>query len=343
LPINPFLVNSIYMEVEWKDMLNTAQTINECLKIKDTLLASDFFSTLQKQLIETQEIQQKKHLGAQLNAYKLTLKNLTDERIQLLQAELNKDTFAVFDPTLNLDNLPPSKPGVLHPITQTIQDIVTIFSKMGFDIQDGPQVLTQWENFDSVNVPEFHPARDLQDTFFLDAKDKEGRNYVMRTQATSNFAAYAKSHTPPFRTIFPSITFRNETIDATHEVNFHQFDMWLVDKNVSISDLIGLMNYFFREFFGSSDIKVRLRPSFYPFVQPGFDTDIFVPWLKGGVWLEVAGSGLIHRKVLEMNGINPDEWQGMAWGFGVDRLFMIKHNLNFISQVYSGNLTFLKV
>lgn len=329
------------MQSEWQNQLSQAATVNECLKVREEILASTHFTTLSTQLVSA-EIDEKKRLGAELNTLKQDLKTLVDARIKVIQEEQNKDTFASFDPSFSYSTTQPLPPGNLHPITQTIQEIQHIFQKMGFDTYDGSQVLTQWENFDSVNVPEFHPARDLQDTFFLDAEDPEGRKYVLRTQATSNFAEYAKTHQPPFRAIFPSITFRNETIDATHDVNFHQFDMWLVDKEVSISDLVGLMQYFFREFFGSADIEIRLRPSFYPFVQPGFDTEIFVPWLKGGTWLEVAGSGLIHRKVLELNGIDPNEWQGMAWGFGLDRLFMIKQNLNYISQLYSGNLKFLK-
>lgn len=326
----------------WHNELQKAQSINDCLKLKQTILDSEEFQKLQRELI-TASSAEKPILGAQLNSKKKSLSTAVDLRIQEIQTDLMRDTYADFDPSFAIPNsFPITRVGKLHPITETIIDIQAIFSRMGFDVFDGLQVTSQWNNFDSVNVPEFHPARDMQDTFFLDSHDKDGRNLVMRTQATANFAEYAKTHQPPFRVIFPSLTFRNETMDTTHDVNFHQFDMWLVDKNVSLSDLIGLSEYFFREFFQNDEVKVRYRPSFFPFVQPGVETDIFVPNSEGGKWLEVSGSGPIHRDVLRMNGLDPDVWSGIAWGFGIDRLFMIKQNLKFINQIYSGNLKFLQ-
>lgn len=330
------------MQKEWEELIKASTTVNQCLKIKEEILASAIFVSM-KQNIMSADTSQKKVLGAQLNQLKQTLQGLVDNRIQTIQQEQLKDEFAVFDPSfVSKDKISHYTIGVAHPITATIQEIVSIFSRMGFDVFEGEQAIRQWDNFDSVNVPEFHPARDLQDTFFLDHADIEGKKFVLKTQATANFAEYCKTHEPPFRAIFPSLTFRNETIDATHEVNFHQFDLWMVDKKVSISDLVGLARYFFQEFFESDEIQVRFRPSFYPFVQPGFDMEIYVPWLRGGVWLEVAGAGPIHKKVFELNGIDPQKWQGIAWGFGVDRLFMIKHNINYISQLYTGNLKFLQ-
>lgn len=330
------------MNQEWEQAIAACTTVNQCLKIREEIINSKTFTDLKKDIAQAQP-ETKKLLGAQLNQLRQSVQQLIDAKIQVLQEEQLKDNFLTFDPTFTSSfKKAPYMPGAEHPVTATIQNIVSIFKRMGFDVFEGRQALTQWENFDSVNVPEFHPARDLQDTFFLDHYDSEGRNFVLKTQATANFASYCKTHKPPFRAIFPSLTFRNETIDATHEVNFHQFDLWMVDKKIAISDLIGLARYFFREFFESDEIEVRFRPSFYPFVQPGFDMEVYVPWLKGGVWLEVAGAGPIHKKVLELNNIDAEEWQGIAWGFGVDRLFMIKHNINYISQLYTGNLKFLQ-
>lgn len=221
---------------------------------------------------------------------------------------------------------------------------------MGFDVFDGPLVLDQWYNFTSVNTPDHHPARDMQDTFFLKQKDGDGNNYVMRTQVTSNITRYAKKHKPPFRVVFPGLTFRNENIDATHDVNFYQFDMWLVEKTTSISQLTTLIKQFFTEFFKKDDLVVRLRPSYFPFVNPGLEADISCPFCtkdgckvcKGVGWIEVCGAGPINRKVLQNCKIDPDQYQGIAFGFGLDRLAQLKLGITHESQFYNGGLRFIR-
>ncbi|NJK71833.1 MAG: hypothetical protein HC932_06415 [Thermales bacterium] len=159
-----------------------------------------------------------------------------------------------------------------------VEEIVDIFSKIGFDVFEGSLVESQWYNFTSVNTPDYHPARDMQDTFFLKQKDTEGYNFVMRTQVTASAVKYAKSHPAPFKVIFPGIVFRNENVDATHDINFTQFDMWIVDKKTNLAQLVGLIKKFFEEFFDGKNIKVRFRPSYFPFTQPSLEGDISCPF-----------------------------------------------------------------
>lgn len=328
------------MNSDFSQYFSDAKTVSQALKIKDELLSGEQMLEI-KEKIKTAIPEEKRTLGQKLNELRQKINLAGDEKIKQIQQEQEKDVFLDFDQTFFYKNRENTN-GLTHPITQTINEIKNIFQNMGFDIFDGAWAVEQFDNFTSVNTPAFHPARDMQDTFFLNLKNDEGENYVLRTQATSNFAKYAKENTPPFRVIFPSITFRNETIDATHDINFHQFDMWMIDKKISLADLVNVMKVFLRKFFNDPSLKVRIRPSFFPFVEPGLEIDVYLPWFKGGRWVEVGGAGLVHRNVLKTNNINPDEWQGMACGLGVDRLTMIKYELNNIGQFYNGNLKFLK-
>jgi phenylalanyl-tRNA synthetase alpha chain len=325
---------------DYTSFFSLAQTVTQCLEIREELLEKELSEIKEK--IASVPVEEKKILGAQLNSIRSAVQTACDEKIQSIQALLEKDTYSSYDPTFYSQQYTRVEKGQLHPITKTIDEIYAIFSQLGFEVFEGNHLLDQWTNFTSVNTPDYHPSREMQDTFFLDIKDENGEHYVMKTQATSNFAVYAKTHKPPFKAIFPSLTFRNETIDSTHDVNFHQFDLWMVDKNMNISNLLTLMQHFFTHFFEGRKVKIRQRPSYFPFVQPGFETDISVEGYMGGKWVEVCGSGLIHDQVLKNVGIDPIEYSGIAWGFGIDRLYMIKHGIVSISQLYGGNLEFLK-
>ena len=317
-------------------------SVGECLSLRDRLMDQGEIGEIKAKIASAPK-EQKKELGARLNQIRKGIQSSCDNRILEIQAENEKDDFVSFDATFYSDKYFDRDRGSAHPLTETISDIVKIFTKMGFDVHDGNLLLSQWNNFSSLNIPGYHPARDMQDTFFLDIDDEKGEKHVMRTQTTSNYVEYFdKVSKPPFRAVFPGLTFRNETIDATHDINFMQFDVWMVDKHVSVSHLTSLIQQFFAEYFDDPDIDVRLRTSYFPFVNPGFEVDVFCSWIGGGKWLEVGGSGLTHPNVFSNLGVDSDEWQGLAWGFGIERLAMIKHQLNNIGQFYSGNLDFLK-
>lgn len=302
-----------------------------------------------KSVIKSVPKEEKQALGKELNELRKTIQAACDERIQYLQAEQEKDDFLEFDPTFYTTKYS-KQPGSLNPITLIIEEIIEIFSGLGFDVYDGPQIQTQYYNFTTVNTPDYHPARDMQDTFFLKQTDENGEAYVMRTQVTANAVDYAHKHPAPFKVIFPGIVFRNENIDATHDINFTQFDMWLVDKNVTVAHLITLIKTFFREFFDVETINVRLRPSYFPFTQPSLEGDISCPFCNGEGcrvckqtgWIEVFGAGPVHKNVLQHMNLDHNEWQGMAFGFGVDRLAQLKFGVSGVAQFYNGNLSFLK-
>jgi len=239
--------------------------------------------------------------------------------------------------------------GHLHPLTQITGKIAEIFSGMGFEVAGGPQVEDEWHNFDALNVPKDHPARDMQDTFWIkdkesnlclsDKKSKKGENLLLRTQTSAVQIRYMKENNPPIRIVAPGRVFRYEATDMTHEAQFYQFEGLMVDKNISLANLKAVTEVFFQRFYNSKDIEVRLRPSYFPFVEPGIEVDI----RRGkGKWLEVAGAGMVHPSVLESVGLDPREYRGFAFGFGLDRLAMLKYKIDDVRLLYSGDLKFLK-
>ncbi len=264
--------------------------------------------------------------------------------------------------------------GHAHPITLAIARISEIFSKMGFDTVDGPELEDEWHNFDALNVPKDHPARDMQDTFWVKArtnaeltrkdaentitgiertgKDKYGDpvGYVLRTH-TSNMqirtmeAYVAQKKSFPLAICCPGKVFRNEATDATHEAQFHQVEMLYVGEDASLSMMLGVIEKFFSDFFGSN-LVVRLRSSYFPFVEPGNEVDMQCFKCKGigcnickqTGWIEIGGAGMVHPKVLEAGGINPREYRGFAFGCGIDRMIMLKYGIDDVRLLYNGDL-----
>jgi phenylalanyl-tRNA synthetase alpha chain len=265
----------------------------------------------------------------------------------------------------------------IHPITRVINDINRIFFEMGFTLTDGPELETEYYNFDALNVPKDHPARDMQDTFWLKnffpkekflspqtnadltqkIADKENlilrgsassqrSSALLRTQTSAMQVHFMEENKPPLRIICPGKVFRNEATDARHEAQFNQFEGLYVDKDVSLATLKTVLNKFFDKFF-EKNVDIRFRPSYFPFVEPGVEIDVSCFKCKGeghcsvcggGGWLEVMGAGVVHPKVLNDVGINPNEWKGFAFGGGVDRLAMLKYGIDDIRLFYSGDL-----
>jgi len=221
--------------------------------------------------------------------------------------------------------------GHLHPLTQFIRKTVKVFEKLGFEIVEGPEIETEWYNFDSLRMFADHPARDVQDTFWL----KDGR--LLRTHTTSLQVRTMEKRKPPVRILVPGRCFRHEATDASHETNFYQVDGFAIERSIRMSDLIGTLDYFVKEIFGK-DIKIRIRPSYFPFVEPGMEMDI---GLKRG-WEEILGAGMIHPDVLKNMGLDPKKWSGFAFGIGLDRLMMLYFGVLDIRLSYSGDLKFLK-
>jgi phenylalanyl-tRNA synthetase alpha chain len=223
--------------------------------------------------------------------------------------------------------------GSLHPLTQTIDCMTSIFATLGYDIVLGPEIETEENNFDALNVPKDHPARDMQDTFWL-KKD----NKLLRTQTSTHQVPYMRTHTPPIAMVSFGKVYRQEATDATHEAHFYQVEGLAVDKkgNVTLAHLKGVLSQFLKEMF-SEEVEFRFRPGYFPFVEPGIEVDMKFD----GKWMEVLGAGMIHPQVLKNGGLDPEEMAGFAFGIGVERLMMIRHGIPDVRMSYQSDLRFI--
>lgn len=233
------------------------------------------------------------------------------------------------DATLN--PMPESRGG-LHPQTRALADISKILESFGYTMRIGPEVEDDWHNFTALNTPEYHPARDMQDSFFL------LNGNVLRTQTSAIQIHSMEELGVPIKIFGIGATYRKE-MDATHAPMFHQIEGLYIDKNITMSNLIGDVKAFLQRFFEIDDVKLRIRPSYFPFTEPSIEIDLL--W-QGKKWLEIMGAGMVHPNVLRNCGINPDEYQGFAFGFGWDRLAMLKYGLNDIRQFYDGDIRWLE-
>lgn len=232
--------------------------------------------------------------------------------------------------------------GHQHPLTQMISEINDIFSEIGFVFAEGPEAETEVYNFDKLNVPKDHPARDMQDTFWF-RNDDVPEPMVLRTHTSPVQARYMESHEPPVRVIVPGKVFRNEATDATHEAQFHQLEGLYVDKGVHMGHLKGTIEHFFSKFFGS-ETEIRFRPSFFPFVEPGVEIDMMLKDSDSKLankWIEVMGAGMVHPNVLKDAGVDPEIYSGFAFGMGIDRLAVMKYGINDVRDLYTGDLRFV--
>ncbi len=226
--------------------------------------------------------------------------------------------------------------GHLHALTQVTKEMTDIFESMGFGVVLGPDVETEHYNFDALNIPKNHPARDMWDTFWL----KDGN--LLRTHTSPMQARYMESNQPPYKIVVPGRCYRYEATDSTHEVQFYQLEGLMIDKNITMANLKGTLEVFLRKLFGDDKIEVRFRPSYFPFVEPGLEVDM--KW-KGG-WLEIAGAGMVHPQVLKNmkldSSAKEERWQGFAFGIGIDRVAMLKYKIEDIRLFYGSDMRFLK-
>jgi phenylalanyl-tRNA synthetase alpha chain len=248
---------------------------------------------------------------------------------------------AGFDPTIPA---PRAERGSLHPLTHVTRDLEDLFTSMGYVVLDGPEVELDWYNFEALNIPRDHPARDTQDTFRCDPQG----NVVLRTHTSPGQVRAMERMKPPFRAIVPGKVFRQETTDASHEHTFHQMEGLVVGKDLSVGHLIGTMKTLLRNVFGK-ELEVRLRPGYFPFVEPGFELDTRCPFCTQGcsvckrsTWVELLPCGMVHPNVLTAGGIDPEVWSGFAFGLGLSRLVMLRYGIDDVRQLLSGDLRFLE-
>ena len=229
--------------------------------------------------------------------------------------------------------------GKLHPLTQVTDDIVRAFRKIGFAVADGPEIEDEYHCFDALNTPADHPARDSQDTFYINTTDKR----LLRTHTSSVQIRVMEKQPPPIRIIVPGRVYRRDNADATHNPTFHQIEGLYVDKNVTVGDLKGTVEFVFRELMGD-DVKIRFRPHYFSYTEPSYEIDFTNALVKkmGKDWLEIAGCGMVHPQVFENVGYDPAVWTGWAFGFGIERIAMLRYGINDIRLFYENDVRFLK-
>ncbi|MSU21612.1 MAG: phenylalanine--tRNA ligase subunit alpha [Pedosphaera sp.] len=292
------------------------------------------FTSLLKQLGSLPK-EERPAAGKLLNQAKVELESaLAERRNELeLKAALPKEPTDF--------TLPGRRPtlGKLHPLTQVTEDIIRSFRKIGFVVADGPEVENEYHCFDALNTPADHPARDAQDTFYLSTPNKA----LLRTHTSSVQIRVMEKQQPPIRIIVPGRVYRRDNADATHNPTFQQIEGLYVDKGVTVGDLKGTVEFVFKELLGA-DVKIRFRPHYFSYTEPSFEIDFSSALVKkmGKAWLEIAGCGMVHPQVFETVGYDPEVWTGWAFGFGIERIAMIRYGINDIRLFYENDVRFLR-
>ncbi|MBN2723871.1 MAG: phenylalanine--tRNA ligase subunit alpha [Deltaproteobacteria bacterium] len=331
------------LEEQAVQAINKAMDLDTLRKIETEYTGKKGSITLLLKGLGKMAPEERKAAGMACNNAKQAVLSASEFRKnEITENEIKKQLDAPgFDPTL------PSIPvkqmsGNFHPVSTISFSVEKVFEKLGFKIPDYFEVESEWFNFEALNIPGDHPARDMQDTFWL----KNGS--LLRTHTSPGQARAMKEFKPPFRAIFPGRVFRYERTDASHEHTFHQVEGLMIDKNLSVSNLIAIMKLLLEAIF-EQEITIRLRPGYFPFVEPGFELDIQCmtcggsgcPVCKHSGWVELLPCGLVHPEVLKAGGLDPDEWTGWAFGLGLTRLAMMKYKINHITHFMSGDLRFL--
>lgn len=323
---------------EVKAFTATSKEAVETFRLKYTSrkgAISDLFEELKKVSVD-----EKKKVGKILNE----LKQSAEAKLLALQENLETNQPSTTKIDLTLPPVP-NKVGNLHPLTLTKNRIIEIFERLGFNVADGPEIEDDWHNFSALNFPDNHPAREMQDTFFIE----KNPDLLLRTHTSNVQIRLMEKQKPPIRAIMPGRVYRNEAISARAHCFFHQVEGLYVDKNVSFADLKQTLYHFAKEMYGK-DIKIRFRPSFFPFTEPSAEIDISCLICKGkgcnvckySGWVEIAGSGMVHPNVLKNCGIDPEEFTGFAFGMGIERVTMLRYQVNDLRLYSENDIRFLK-
>lgn len=333
------------LKVETLNGITAAGTTDELEELRIRVLGRKGDLTSILRTLGTLPPEERGAVGKISNEIKLVIESAIDARKQELgNAQIGR---MLKDEWIDVSLGGPASSGIrerghLHPISQIQYEIEDIFTSMGFEILDGPEVETEYNNFEALNIPAYHPARDMQDTFWTE----DGN--LLRTHTSAIQVRGMATHRPPFRVIGPGRVFRYESTDASHENTFYQIEGMMVDRNISVANLIYFMKILLKEIF-RRDVTIRLRPGYFPFVEPGFELDINC-LICGGTgcsvckqsgWVELLPCGLVHPNVLRYGNIDPGQWSGFAFGLGLNRLVMMRYGINDIRHFLSGDLRFL--
>lgn len=304
---------------------------------------SDVMKTLGKMTDEERKVQ-----GPALNALKASITEAINERKEVLKRAAMEIRLASEKTDVTLPvRQSPSEAGRIHPISQVMDEITAIFADMGFSVAEGPEIETDYYNFTALNFPEGHPAREMHDTFFMQ-EDEQGERKVLRTHTSPVQIRTMENQEPPIRIIIPGKTYRCDA-DATHSPMFHQLEGLVVDKKANIANLKWVLEEFCKSFFEVDNVNMRFRPSFFPFTEPSLEVDIQcdrsgneVKFGEGNDWMEILGCGMVHPNVLRSGGLDPDVYQGFAWGIGIDRIAMLKYGMPDLRAFFDADARWMK-
>ncbi len=284
-------------------------------------------------------LEEKKTFGAGLNILKNQISDAIDAKKELLE-EAEIDAKLASERIDITQAVRPRKFGKIHPITQATQEVVNIFAKLGFDMAQGPEIEDDYHNFTALNIPQNHPARQMHDTFYMNTEE----SMVLRTHTSNVQIRKMSSEKPPFRFIAPGRVYRSDH-DQTHTPMFNQVEGLCIDKNINMGNLKWCLEEFLKAFFETDEVVIRLRPSFFPFTEPSAEVDIGYRLENGEIkigssekWLEILGCGMVHRKVIENVGLDPDEYQGFAFGMGIDRIAMLKYGIHDLRKFFESDM-----
>lgn len=285
--------------------------------------------------LKNMTVEEKRKYGSLINNTKKEMESIVASSLESLESKVN----ITFDDTIDYD----IENGSLHPVTIVAKEVTDCLKKMGFTVVSGPEMESEYYNFEALNVPKDHPARDMQDTYYLD------NGMLLRTQTSDNQIRGMENYGAPLRICAPGRTFRNEDLDANHENTFFQIEGMVIDENISIENLMYVMQELLSEVF-KTDLKVRLRPGFFPFTEPSYEMDMSCvicggkgcPTCKNGGWIELIGCGMVHPNVLRAGGVDPEKYTGFAFGIGLTRLAMMKYKISDIRVLNSGDIRYLK-
>ncbi|MEX0689891.1 MAG: phenylalanine--tRNA ligase subunit alpha [Candidatus Paceibacterota bacterium] len=321
---------------QFNEELSKSSDVDSVMGVKTTYIGRKGELTTLLRSLGDLTIEEKKEFGPILNNLRNEMEEGINKKIDSFSSSGNENKVDLTKPGKKV------KKGHLHPLTKVGDEVMDVFRSLNFSVVDGPEVESEFYNFDALNIPKDHPARDMWDTFWVKeekSKKEDGRS-LLRTHTSPMQIRYMKENKPPFQIIVPGRVFRYEATDASHEINFYQVEGLMVGENITLSNLKYVVEEFLKKIFDDS-IEFRFRPSYFPFVEPGLEVDIK---MKDGKdeWLEILGAGMVHPNVFESAGYDSEKIQGFAFGVGLDRIAMIKYGIPDIRLFYSGDLRFIK-
>ena len=333
------------LEASIKD-LQSASTQQELYEVRVSYLGKKGKITELLKSLKDLSLEEKKSVGAELNSARESVETFYQEKINKIKGEeINQK---LINESIDITFPPPSSTiAKVHPISQTYDEVISIFGSMGYEVAEGPDIETDFYNFSALNIPEDHPAREMQDTFYINSFDEKNNPYVLRTHTSPVQIRTMLNTKPPIKIIAPGRTYRCDS-DTTHSPMFHQVEGLFINESATMADLKGTLIEFCKLFFNVQELRVRFRPSYFPFTEPSAEMDVAYEIINdrisigsGNKWLEILGCGMVNPVVLENCKIDSNKYQGFAFGMGLDRITMLKHGLTDIRSFFNGNLNWI--